>query len=57
MNLHFDFCFVLFCFCFDTYKLSMPRLESCLNIFLLKLKYIDTFQRAKVKCMVRDEIG
>lgn len=46
MDLHF--------LVFDTYKVAIPRLESCVHIFSLKLKYRH-ISRAKIKCMVRDE--
>lgn len=46
MDLHF--------LVFDTYKVAIPRLESCVYIFSLTLKYRH-ISRAKIKCMVRDE--
>lgn len=46
MDLHF--------LVFDTYKVAIPRLESCVHSFSLKLKYRH-ISRAKIKCMVRDE--
>lgn len=39
---------------FDTYRVAVPRLESCMHIFSLELEYRH-ISRAKVKCVVRDE--
>lgn len=39
---------------FDTYRVAVPRLESCMQIFSLELEYRH-ISRAKVKCVVRDE--